>query len=177
MFDDVFVWFKRDLPCSDHPALALAPASAVLPLYIAEPHYRRLADISARQWAFAAESLVGLREELGALGAPLVVRTGEAVAVLDALCRKHRIGRIVSHEETGNLWTYARDRRVAAWARAAGIEWIELPQSGVVRRLKGRDGWAARRNGFMAEPLAAIPALSLRAGGGAGPIPSARGCG
>ena len=173
---NVLVWFKRDLRTSDHPALALATClGPVLPLYIVEPDYWRLADTSARQWAFAAESLVGLREELGALGAPLVVRTGEAVAVLDALCRQHRIGRIVSHEETGNLWTYARDRRVAAWARAAGIEWIELPQSGVVRRLKGRDGWAARRNGFMAEPLrgdsrpAPVPEVEP------GPIPSARG--
>ncbi len=173
---NVLVWFKRDLRTSDHPALALATClGPVLPLYIVEPDYWRLADTSARQWAFAAESLVGLREELGALGAPLVVRTGDAVAVLDALCRQHRIGRIVSHEETGNLWTYARDRRVAAWARAAGIEWIELPQSGVVRRLKGRDGWAARRNGFMAEPLAAIPVLAPVPEVEPGPIPSARG--
>jgi deoxyribodipyrimidine photo-lyase len=37
---------------------------------------------------------------------------------------------IVSHEETGNAWTYARDRAVAAWARDAGVPWTELPHSG-----------------------------------------------
>jgi deoxyribodipyrimidine photo-lyase len=172
---NVLVWFKRDLRVADHPALALAAATGpVLPLYIVEPDYWRLPDTSARQWAFTAECLTDLRDDLGTLGAPLVVRTGEAVAVLDALCRQHRIGRIVSHEETGNLWTYARDRRVAAWARATGIDWVEVPQSGVVRRLPGRDGWAARRDGFMAAALAEPRALAAVPGVEPGPIPTAR---
>jgi deoxyribodipyrimidine photo-lyase len=106
-----------------------------------------------------------------------VVRRGEAVEVLSSLVRAHRIARIVSHEETGNLWTYARDRRVAAWARAAGVEWTELPQSGVVRRLPARDGWAARRDAFVAAapadpgPLSAVPGVEP------GLIPSARALG
>ena len=45
------------------------------------------------------------------------------------------VARVISHEETGNLWTYGRDRRVADWARGAGVEWRELPQQGVIRRL------------------------------------------
>ncbi|MCC5863294.1 MAG: deoxyribodipyrimidine photo-lyase/cryptochrome family protein, partial [Gammaproteobacteria bacterium] len=93
-----------------------------------------------------------------ALGQPLVVRTGEAVAILRELCARHGIRRLFSHEETGNLWTYARDRRVGAWARAAGIEWRELPQSGVVRRLQSRDGWAARRERFVSAGLLPGPA-------------------
>ena len=60
---------------------------------------------------------------LGRLGAPLVVRIGDAVAVLEALRRAHGVTAIVSHEETGNLWTFARDRRVADWARQAGVAW------------------------------------------------------
>jgi deoxyribodipyrimidine photo-lyase len=63
---------------------------------------------------------------------------------------------------------------VAAWARAAGFEWTELPQSGVVRRLAGRDGWAALRDGFMAAPCALPPALSPVPGVEPGPIPNAR---
>ena len=150
---NVLVWFKRDLRAEDHPALAHAAARGrVLPAYLVEPDYLALPDTSARQWAFTAESLTGLRDSLAALGLPLVVRTGEAVALLDRLCRAHAITEIISHEETGNLWTYARDRRVAAWARGAGIRWTELPQSGVVRRLPARAGWAGLRDGFMAAP-------------------------
>jgi len=168
------VWFKRDLRVADHPALA-SVTGPVLPLYVVEPELWAQADASARQWAFVAECLEGLRAELAALGAPLVVRVGEAVEVLEGLCRRHRIGRIVSHEETGTLWTYARDRRVGAWARGAGVAWEELPASGVVRRLASRDGWAGRRERFLAlGPLPAPGGLEPVPGVEPGPIPGAR---
>ena len=172
---NVLVWFKRDLRVADHPALALAAGmGAVLPVYIVEPEYWALPDTSARQWAFTEDCLTDLRGALGDLGAPLVVRVGDAVEVLAQLCRAHRIGRIISHEETGNLWTFARDRRVQAWARTTGIDWVELPQSGVVRRLKGRDGWAGRRDGFMAQAIQELPALTAVPGAEPGAIPTAR---
>ncbi len=169
------LWFKRDLRVADHPALAVAAeAGPVLPLYIVEPDYWALPDTAARQWAFTAECLVDLRADLAALGQPLVVRVGDAVAVLRGLAQAHGITRIVSHEETGNLWSFARDRRVAAWAREAGIDWQELPQSGVVRGLRGRDGWAARRDAFVAAAPAATPAaLPPIAGIEPGLIPTA----
>lgn len=169
------MWFKRDLRVADHPALALAAGiGAVLPLYLVEPEYWALPDTSARQWSFTAECLEDLRSALRGMGAPLVVRVGEAVAVLERLCRQHAITRIVSHEETGNLWTYARDRRVAAWARAQGIDWVEVPQSGVVRRLASRDGWARARDGFMAAAQAEVTSLRPVPGVEPGTIPTAR---
>lgn len=148
----VLVWFKRDLRITDHPALAAA-GQYVLPVYIIEPDYWRLPDTSARQWAFTAEALDSLRAQLGVLGQPLIVRQGDAVDELARLCRRHQITRILSHEETGNAWTYARDRRVAAWARDEGIIWQELPQCGVVRRLPSRDGWQGARNRFIRQGL------------------------
>ncbi|MDO8883382.1 FAD-binding domain-containing protein [Pseudotabrizicola sp.] len=173
---NVLAWLKRDLRIHDHPALGqAAEMGAILPLYIVEPEYWALPDTSARQWEFTAECLTDLRRDLAGLGAPLIVRVGDAVDVLDRLCRQNRISRIISHEETGNLWTFARDRRVAAWARQAGIEWKELPQSGVVRRLAGRDGWARRRDSFTVQPQVPAPiALTPVAGVEPGVIPSAR---
>lgn len=172
---NVLLWLKRDLRLDDHPALVHAAAlGAVLPVYVAEPAVWGHPDASARQWEFVAESLADLREALAVLGLPLVIRVGEAVEVLERLCRQHRIAQIVSHEETGNLLTYARDRRVAAWARGAGIRWTELPQSGVVRRLSSRDGWAARRDGFVAGPVLAVPAVRPLTGAEPGLIPTAR---
>ncbi|WP_333829847.1 deoxyribodipyrimidine photo-lyase [Pararhodobacter sp.] len=168
------VWFKRDLRVADHPALTAAAARGrVLPVYIVEPELWAQPDASARQWEFVAECLADLRCDLAALGQPLLIRVGDAVEVLARLQAKAGFSRIFSHEETGNGWTYARDRRVAAWARAQGVEWLELPQSGVVRRLAGRDGWAARRNDFMAQPLLTPPALAPVAEG-SGAIPGAR---
>ncbi len=172
---NVLVWLKRDLRVHDHPALTLAAGlGAVLPVYVVEPELWAEADASARQWEVVAESLADLREALAGLGAPLVVRVGEAVQVLARLCKRHGVTRIVSHEETGNLWTYARDRRVAAWARSVGIEWTEVPQSGVVRRLPTRDIWASARDGFMAHPALPVPALQAVAAVEPGLIPSAK---
>ena len=173
---NVLVWFKRDLRIHDNPALAMAAAcGAVVPLYIVEPEYWRLPDTSARQWAFTAEALADLREELARLGAPLVVRVGEAVEVLDRMCRQNHIARMFSHEETGNLWSYGRDRRVAEWAKGAGVEWREVPQQGVIRRLARREGWAGRRDGVMREAVVdAPPALRAVSGVEPGAIPPAR---
>ena len=172
---NVLIWFKRDLRAHDHPALIHAAGlGAVLPLYIVEPDYWALPDTSARQWAFTAECLEDLRTELATLNAPLVIRVGEAQAVLARLCRQHNITRIVSHEETGNAFTYARDGRVAAWAQSAGIIWDELPQSGVIRRLASRSQWQSQRDGFMAAPQHDTPALNALPGLEPGLIPTAR---
>ena len=172
---NVLVWLKRDLRVHDHPALTLgAGIGPVLPVYIVEPGLWGGPDASARQWEFVAESLTDLREGLAALGLPLAVRSGPAVEVLSRLCRQHRIARIVSHEETGNLWTYGRDRQVAAWARSNGIEWTELPQSGVVRRLASRNGWAAGRDSFMAAPALPPPEIRAIPGVEPGHVPTAK---
>ena len=112
------VWFKRDLRVEDHAPLArLAAAGPVLPLYIAEPDYWALPDTSGRQWETVREALAGLRADLAALGQPLVVRRGAAVALLARLHARHGIAHLWSHQDTGNLWTFARDRRVAAFCR------------------------------------------------------------
>lgn len=172
---NVLVWLKRDLRLNDHPALTRAAGlGPVLPLYIAEPSLHAAPDAAARHWQATAEALADLRAALAARGLPLVVRIGEAVEVLSRLCRAHGIARILSHEETGTALTFARDRRVAAWARAEGIGWEELPQSGVLRRLPSRDGWAARRDAFMAQPVLPVPDLRPVPGVEPGPIPDAR---
>lgn len=171
---NVLVWYKRDLRVADHPALAHAAGlGRVLPVYVVEPQQWHQPDASARHWGFVAESLAELRRHLAALGAPLVVRTGDAVEVLAALAARHGVTRIVSHQETGTQWSFARDRRVAAWARQAGIVWEELPQAGVRRGARDRAGWAGLRDGFMAAPVLPPPALSAVPGAEPGMIPSA----
>ncbi len=128
---NVLVWYKRDLRVEDHPALCFGAGSgAVLPLYIAEPEAWVQADASARQWAFVAETLAGLRRDLAGLGAPLVVRVGDAAEVLARLCKQNAITRIVSHKTAANAWAQTRDARVRDWANGAGIEWVELAQTG-----------------------------------------------
>ena len=66
--------------------------------------------------------LLGLKDDLTQLGLPLILRTADALAELAKICTKHGITKIISHQETGNLFTFNRDRRVATRAASAGIE-------------------------------------------------------
>ncbi|MEM9168133.1 MAG: FAD-binding domain-containing protein [Pseudomonadota bacterium] len=158
------VWFKRDLRAVDHAPLARAAAAGpVIPLYIAEPGLWAQADAAGRQWAFIAECLDDLARDLATAGAPLLIHVGDAVDVLDAVARQFGVRTIYAHQETGNAWTYGRDKRVAAWAKARGIAFIEEPQGGVVRRLKSRNGWARRWDRTMAQPATPRPALTAPA--------------
>jgi deoxyribodipyrimidine photo-lyase len=153
------VWFKRDLRAVDHDPLAEAAAAGpVLPLYIVEPGLWQQPDAAGRHWAFIRESLVELRATLAAMGQPLVVRSGEAVAILEALRQQQTIAAFWSHEETGNAWTFARDRAVAGWARAHDITWHERRQFGVIRGLRDRTGWAREWDRLMRRPPLPTPA-------------------
>ena len=166
------VWFKRDLRVRDHaPLAAAAGLGPVLPLYIVEPELWRQPDASGRQWGFARESLAELRADLAELGMPLVVRVGDAVAVLDDLHRVRGIAAIRAHQETGNAWTYDRDLRVFAWARDRSVPVHETRQHGVIRRLRTRDGWARKWDRFMAKPMTAAPGALQPVALDPGPIP------
>lgn len=153
------VWFKRDLRVHDHaPLVRAAAAGPVLPLWADEPARWAEPDASALHRAFAEDCLAGLAEDLQALGAPLWRWPGEVEAALDAARARHGRFALWSHEETGNAWTFARDRRVAAWCRAQGVAWTELPCHGVVRRLDSRDRWSRLWMDRMAPPPLDPPA-------------------
>jgi deoxyribodipyrimidine photo-lyase len=164
------VWFKRDLRVEDHaPLAAAAAAGPVLPFYVVEPELWAQPDASGRHWAFVRESLLALRAALADVGLPLVVRTGDVVAVLERLRRRHGIASIRAHHETGNDWTFRRDRRVLGWAREQGIAVTEYPAFGVVRGLRSRARWTARWEQVMRAPIAPLqvaaqPALPFDVG-------------
>ncbi|MBM5801331.1 MAG: deoxyribodipyrimidine photo-lyase, partial [Cyanobacteria bacterium K_DeepCast_35m_m2_023] len=168
------VWFKRDLRSVDHaPLFEAAREGPVLPLYVVEPSLWQQVDASGRQWQFCRESLLELRAALTRLGTPLVVRVGAVETVLERAHQQFGIAGLWSHEETGNGWTYARDQRVAAWARSHGIPWHEWPQFGVVRRLKSRNGWARRWQARMDEAVVPQPLrLTLSVPMDPGPVPN-----
>lgn len=153
------VWFKRDLRTVDHAPLAEAAAAGpVLPLYVVEPEYWRLPDVSARQWIAQRSALSALSQRLTALGAPLIVRTGTVVEVLGKIHASVGIGRLLAHEETGNLWTFRRDIAVRAFCRRQAIPFQEFSQTGVIRGLRERDRWATHFTRFAAAPSPVEPA-------------------
>jgi hypothetical protein len=140
------VWFKKDLRVEDHAALTTAAQhGAVLALWIYEDAVITAEDFDARHLGFANECLAELEQNLQAMGVQLLRRRGDAVQVLEELWQQTHFSRIHSHQETGNAITYQRDLAVIAWTKARNVEWQEFAQTGVVRRLKQRDGERLRR--------------------------------
>ena len=148
------VWFKKDLRIHDHRPLARAVThGSCLPLYIVEPELWSQKDHSARQWNFARECLMSLSDDLAECGQPLCILKGDALSIFQSLHERYGIASLWSHQETGNQWTYDRDRRIKQWMKSNSIPWHEEQTGGVIRRLTSRDHWAQRWDRVMAEPI------------------------
>jgi deoxyribodipyrimidine photo-lyase len=141
--DQSLVWFKRDLRIRDHPPLAAAQSQgAALALFVIEPEWLASPECDPQHVAFTLDCLRELRADLAPLGLPLWVHVGTATSALDEIHAQFAFTHLLSHEETGSGWTYTRDLAVAAWCKQRSVEWHEWTQTGVVRRLKSRFGWA-----------------------------------
>jgi deoxyribodipyrimidine photo-lyase len=139
------VWFKRDLRVRDHAPLAeAAHFDCALGLVVIEPQWLDSPECDPRHVGFLLDCVAELRRDLAARGLPLIVRTGAMPQVLQSLRQEFPFTHLFSHEETGSGWSYTRDLAVAEWCRSQGVRWTESPQTGVVRRLRSRTGWAGR---------------------------------
>lgn len=156
------VWFKRDLRLHDHaPLWAASQEGPLLCLYIIEPALWQQPDAASQHYHFMRECLQDLIESLSRRGGQLLIRVGEPTAVLESLYRAAPFAALYSHEETGNGFTFERDKTVSVWCRQRCVVWREFPQTGVIRRLLSRDGWAGRWENFVAQACLPVPPLRL----------------
>ncbi len=154
MLERALVWFKRDLRVHDHAALAAAQNHHdALGLFIIEPEWLQSRECDSSHVDFALGCLSELRTALALRGMPLLVRVGPAMEVLEKLHVEVGFTHVLSHEETGTGWSYQRDLNVAAWCRSQQVLWQEFTQTGVVRRLRSRSGWAKRWQARMDAPV------------------------
>ncbi|MBC7462618.1 MAG: deoxyribodipyrimidine photo-lyase [Thermoleophilia bacterium] len=160
------VWLKRDLRVVDHEPLARAAAAGpVLVLYVDEPSVLASPQMAQCHQDFIDECLAEIDAWCRFRGGQLIRRVGAVVDVLEQLHSGLGISHLWSHEETGYEVTYARDRAVGAWSRAAGVPWSECRQNGVVRALRSRNGWARQWQAAMAAaPLPEVTGIALVTG-------------
>jgi deoxyribodipyrimidine photo-lyase len=156
------VWLKRDLRLDDHwPLFNACRSGTTVALYVFEPQLWQMPEFDRSHFDFIVQSLRELSSKLQVIGGRLAVRVGELPNVFIEIAREYDITELHSHEETGNGFTYDRDRRVANWARSVGVRWTEYPQNGVIRLLKSRNGWAELWQKRMRTPIAAAPSRML----------------
>ncbi|MBE9062467.1 cryptochrome/deoxyribodipyrimidine photo-lyase family protein [cf. Phormidesmis sp. LEGE 11477] len=153
------VWFKKDFRLSDHRCLMYASQKGpILPLYVVEPDYWALKDTSYRQYLFLRGCVEETIEALKALGASVAIASGDVVEILKSLQKTYGDIELWSHQETGNDWTFQRDKAVRNWCRQAGVAFHEPLQFGVWRGSKiDRDNWAKQWDALMAEPMVSLP--------------------
>lgn len=168
------VWFKRDLRSSDHAPLQVAAKHGpVLCLYVIERDYWQLPHTSDRQWQFVRESLQDLHQQLQARGAALQVVEGDLITTLDAIRAQHGPLALHSHEETGNLWSFARDTTVARWCRQQQVVWRQYKQFGVQRGSeRNRDQWSQWRQQWLEQQPAPCPPITQSLAAAAAPAPA-----
>jgi len=179
MTQRALVWFKRDLRLRDHAPLAqAAQADEALALFVLEPAWLLSPEFDVRHLGHLQRCLVDLHQDLAERGLRLLVRVGEATEVLAALHRAWAFTDLLSHEETGPFWSYERDRAVARWCRGHSVQWTQHVQTGVVRALRQRGGWASRWEARMAAAEWPVPTgwrspvdVQGRVGTAAEPVP------
>lgn len=150
------VWFKRDLRLEDNEAIfnALATGKPVLLIYvfeqllISDPHY------SQRHWDFIKQSLVDLNKQLLPFNSKVLIVKSDIIATINQLLDHYKISDIFSHQETGILATYERDKSFIRFCKNNQIKWHETINNGVFRGLKDRTLWIEKCNSyFEIEPL------------------------
>ena len=145
------VWLKRDLRLDDNEAItnALASNNRTLLLYafeetlIHDPHY------SERHWDFIKQSIEDINLQLQKYNTKVFAVNSEVIPCLNQLQNYFSIDHIYSHQETGLLITFNRDRDVNRYCKNNSIEWTENINNGVLRGLLNREDWFENWNRYM----------------------------
>jgi deoxyribodipyrimidine photo-lyase len=125
-----------------------------------EPERFKQMDTDPIHIDWELDCAIDLSNTLRKSGSSLHFQVGDAIEIFENLNNEYGIERILSHEETGNSWSYERDKKVSRWCETLEIKWIEYSNNGVVRKLKDRDFWKRERDARMRIPLNETPTFS-----------------
>ena len=149
------VWFKRDMRLQDNEAIynALESNKRVLFLYVFEnslledPHYDK------RHWDFIKQSIADLNTDLKKYNTKVLCVQTEVVNTFNQLFNYYKINSVFSHQETGLLITYNRDKEFTRYCRNNSVNWVENNNNGVLRGLLNREDWFDKWDDFMYDSL------------------------
>jgi deoxyribodipyrimidine photo-lyase len=154
------VWLKRDLRLHDNEAIynALNTGKPTLLLYSFEPLLLNDAHYSERHWNFIKQSIIDLNKELEPYNSKILAVQSDIIAAVNQLQAHYYISDIYSHQETGILVTFERDKNFKRYCKNNLINWHENINNGVQRGLQNRDNWTELVDNYYAiEPLKFLP--------------------
>lgn len=147
------VWFKRDLRLQDNEAIynALQSDKRTLFMYVFENILLEDAHYDERHWNFIKESIKDLNEDLKKYNTAILAVQTDVVAAFNQLLNRYKIHTVYSHQETGLLITYNRDKIFTRYCRNNLINWIENKNNGILRGLLTREDWFDKWEDYMAD--------------------------
>ena len=154
------VWLKRDLRLEDNEAIfnALTTGDRTLFLYAFETILLEDNHYSERHWNFIRESIKDLNDSLKPFKSKVLAVEADIISIINQLMSQYTIRNIYSHQETGILVTYNRDKSFKRFCKNNLITWHENIHNGVQRGLKNRELWTQQCNAyFEVEPLIFSP--------------------
>ncbi|XCF04926.1 deoxyribodipyrimidine photo-lyase [Tamlana crocina] len=137
------VWLKRDLRLQDNEAIcnALNSGGNLLLLYCFEPLLLNDPHYSQRHWDFIKQSLTDLNHSLKPYHSKVLVVQSDIIAAINQILSAYKINNVYSHQETGILATFNRDKSFKRFCKNNFINWHENINNGVQRGLKDRKKW------------------------------------
>lgn len=149
------VWLKRDLRLEDNEAIhnALMSGNRVLLLYVFEtmllndPHY------SERHWNFIKQSLEDMNSRLSQFNTKVLAIQSDIIFVFNKIQSHFKVANVFSHQETGILVTFNRDKTFKRFCKNNFINWHENINNGIYRGLENREQWIDKWENFMNTPV------------------------
>ncbi len=145
------VWLKRDLRLHDNEAIynAIDKGHRVLIIYVIENLLVNDKHYSKRHWDFIKQSILDINSDLLACNTKVLCVEGEIFAVFNQLLSHYNVTNVFSHQETGLLVTFNRDKEFIRYCRNNSIEWSENINNGVLRGLLDREDWFDKWENYM----------------------------
>jgi len=122
-------------------------------IYLYEPSLINYKDTSLRHLQFIYNSIQSLNTSLNRFNRKVEIFYGEAIEVFSYLSENYNIKQIFSHQESGTLITWQRDKQVKAFCKSQKIQWLESQRDGILRGIKNRKNWTESWHKKMHEPV------------------------
>lgn len=149
------VWLKRDLRLEDNEAIqkALDSGNRVLLLYVFEPMLLEDPHYSERHWNFIKQSLEDMNAKLSQFNTKVLAIQSHIIFAFNKIQTYFKISKVFSHQETGILVTFDRDKSFKRFCKNNFIDWQENTNNGVYRGLKNREEWIGKWEAYMNMPM------------------------
>ena len=112
-----------------------------------DPHY------SQRHWDFIKQSLEDINIRLSQFNTKVLTIQTDIITAFNKLQSQYKVSRVFSHQETGILVTFNRDKSFKRFCKNNLIDWRENINNGIYRGLQNREQWVDKWEDFMNKPL------------------------